>query len=118
MDFLSLIGDSADNIDGIYGVGEKTAVKWLQEFESIDNDVNNNSPPLIINGWLDNVTNGITSNLPPVNVNVVVPVANIICVFTNEFPPVIVIVFIISFLKQGVNNGTKIARISKKPLTL
>ena len=32
--------------------------------------------------------------------------------------PVIVIVFIISFLKQGVNNGTKIARISKKPLTL
>lgn len=37
VDYLSLIGDSADNINGIYGVGPKTAVRWLQKFGSIDN---------------------------------------------------------------------------------
>jgi DNA polymerase-1 len=40
VDFLSLIGDSADNIHGIYGVGPKTAVKWLQKFGSINNIFN------------------------------------------------------------------------------
>jgi len=31
-DFLSLVGDSADNIPGISGVGPKTAAKWLKDF--------------------------------------------------------------------------------------
>ncbi len=35
-DYLSLIGDTADNIDGINGVGPKTAAKWLKEFGDID----------------------------------------------------------------------------------
>lgn len=37
IDLLGLMGDAADNIPGCPGVGEKTAVKLLQEFGSIDN---------------------------------------------------------------------------------
>ncbi|OIP84994.1 MAG: DNA polymerase I [Porphyromonadaceae bacterium CG2_30_38_12] len=37
IDLLGLMGDSADNIPGCPGVGEKTAVKLLKEFGSIDN---------------------------------------------------------------------------------
>lgn len=41
IDYLSLIGDSVDNIPGVYKVGPKTAVKWLQEYNSLDNIVAN-----------------------------------------------------------------------------
>ncbi len=41
IDYLSLIGDSVDNIPGVYKVGPKTAVKWLQEYGSLDNIVAN-----------------------------------------------------------------------------
>ena len=34
-DFLALVGDSADNIKGVEGVGPKTAAKWLAEFGSL-----------------------------------------------------------------------------------
>jgi len=37
IDYLALIGDSADNIPGINKVGPKTAVKWLAQYESVDN---------------------------------------------------------------------------------
>lgn len=37
IDLLGLMGDSSDNIPGCPGIGEKTAVKLLQEFGSIDN---------------------------------------------------------------------------------
>ena len=36
-DLLGLMGDSSDNIPGCLGVGEKTAQKLLNEFESIEN---------------------------------------------------------------------------------
>lgn len=36
-DFLGLMGDSADNIPGIKGVGEKTALKLLHEYGTIEN---------------------------------------------------------------------------------
>jgi DNA polymerase I len=36
IDYLSLIGDSSDNIPGVQGVGPKTAVKLLEQFGSID----------------------------------------------------------------------------------
>ncbi len=35
-DLLALMGDSADNIPGVRGIGEKTAVKLLQDFGSLD----------------------------------------------------------------------------------
>ena len=37
IDILGLMGDSADNIPGCPGVGEKTAIKLIQEYGSIDN---------------------------------------------------------------------------------
>jgi len=36
IDYLALIGDSVDNIPGVPKVGPKTAVKWLQEYNSLD----------------------------------------------------------------------------------
>ena len=36
VDMLGLMGDAADNIPGCPGVGEKTAVKLLQQFGSVD----------------------------------------------------------------------------------
>ena len=37
VDFKALIGDSSDNIPGVQGVGEKTAAKFLAQYEDIDN---------------------------------------------------------------------------------
>lgn len=37
VDYLSLTGDSSDNIPGVPGVGEKTAAKLLEQFGSLDN---------------------------------------------------------------------------------
>lgn len=37
VDLLALMGDVSDNVPGCPGVGEKTAVKLLQQFGSIDN---------------------------------------------------------------------------------
>lgn len=36
LDYLSIIGDQADNIPGLSGVGPKTASKWLQNWGSLD----------------------------------------------------------------------------------
>jgi DNA polymerase-1 len=36
IDLLGMMGDSADNIPGIPGVGEKTAIKFLQQFGSME----------------------------------------------------------------------------------
>ncbi|GAB6069017.1 DNA polymerase I [Thiomicrorhabdus hydrogeniphila] len=41
IDYLALVGDSADNIPGIPKCGPKTAVKWLHSFGSIHNLVEN-----------------------------------------------------------------------------
>ena len=37
IDYLALMGDTSDNIPGVPKVGPKTAVKWLQEYGSLDN---------------------------------------------------------------------------------
>lgn len=36
IDFLTLTGDSADNIPGVHKCGPKTAAKWLNEYQTID----------------------------------------------------------------------------------
>ncbi|MDF2615819.1 MAG: polymerase [Sedimentibacter sp.] len=37
VDLKALMGDSSDNIPGVGGVGEKTALKLIQEYKSLDN---------------------------------------------------------------------------------
>ena len=41
IEYLALIGDSSDNIPGIPKVGPKTAVKWFNEFATLDGIVGN-----------------------------------------------------------------------------
>lgn len=40
-DYKGLIGDSSDNLPGISGVGEKTAIKLLSEFGTLENIIEN-----------------------------------------------------------------------------
>lgn len=41
IDYLSLIGDKVDNVPGVDKCGPKTAVKWLQEYGTLQNIVKN-----------------------------------------------------------------------------
>lgn len=36
IDYLTLVGDTVDNVPGVEKVGPKTAVKWLTQFDSVD----------------------------------------------------------------------------------
>jgi len=37
VDFQALVGDSVDNVPGVPGCGPKTAAKWLQQYDTLDN---------------------------------------------------------------------------------
>ena len=41
IDYLTLIGDKSDNVPGVDKVGPKTALKWLDEFGSLDGVIQN-----------------------------------------------------------------------------
>ncbi|WP_115709421.1 DNA polymerase I [Legionella sainthelensi] len=41
IDYLTLIGDSVDNVPGVTKCGPKTAVKWLTEYQTLDNLIQN-----------------------------------------------------------------------------
>jgi DNA polymerase I len=41
IDYLTLVGDSVDNVPGVDKCGPKTAAKWLNEYGSLDNVVAN-----------------------------------------------------------------------------
>ncbi len=41
VDYLALVGDSSDNIPGVSGVGPKTAAKWLNQYQTLDELVAN-----------------------------------------------------------------------------
>ena len=36
VDYLALVGDTVDNVPGVAKVGPKTAVKWLEQYGSLD----------------------------------------------------------------------------------
>ena len=37
VDYLSLVGDSSDNVPGVFGIGGKTAKEIINTFGSLDN---------------------------------------------------------------------------------
>ena len=41
IEYLALMGDKSDNIPGVPSVGPKTAAKWLNEYETLDEIINN-----------------------------------------------------------------------------
>lgn len=41
IDYLTLVGDVSDNVPGVSGIGPKTAVKLLTEYDSLDNLIKN-----------------------------------------------------------------------------
>ena len=41
VDYLALMGDSSDNIPGVPKVGPKTAAKWLEQYQTLENLVAN-----------------------------------------------------------------------------
>ena len=40
VDYLTLVGDTVDNVPGVEKVGPKTAVKWLTQYDSLDGVIN------------------------------------------------------------------------------
>ena len=42
-DYKGLVGDSSDNLPGIKGIGEKTALKLLKEYKTLENIISNTS---------------------------------------------------------------------------
>ena len=53
IDYLTLVGDTSDNVPGVEKVGPKTAVKWLTQYGNLDNIVAN----------ADNITGVVGENL-------------------------------------------------------
>lgn len=53
IDLKGLMGDSSDNYPGVKGIGEKTALKLLQEYETIDHLLEN----------IDKLTKGIQNKI-------------------------------------------------------
>ncbi len=43
IDYLTLIGDKIDNVPGVNKCGPKTAVKWLNEYKTLDNIIANHT---------------------------------------------------------------------------
>ena len=41
IDYLTLVGDTSDNVPGVTKCGPKTAVKWLAHYETLDNLITN-----------------------------------------------------------------------------
>jgi DNA polymerase-1 len=53
VDYLTLVGDTVDNVPGVPKVGPKTAVKWLTQYDSLDGVIAN----------ADNITGAVGENL-------------------------------------------------------
>lgn len=88
IDLKALMGDSSDNIPGVKGVGEKTAVTLIQNYENIDNLYNNIEA---ITGKLkDKLIDGkdsayLSKTLATINTSVEIPLEVSDCTFTFPF---------------------------------
>jgi|TARA_B100000131_G_scaffold25429_1_gene24274 DNA polymerase-1 len=61
LDYLTLVGDTSDNIPGVDKVGPKTAVKLLKEYGSVDNIVKN------VSDLKQNLKTNIENSLDKIN---------------------------------------------------
>lgn len=61
IDYLTLVGDSSDNIPGVNKCGPKTAVKWLAQYQTLDNLITN---ALQITGKIGENLRACIPNLP------------------------------------------------------
>ena len=64
IDYLSLIGDSSDNIPGVAGVGPKTALKLLMEYNNLENiyeSIDKIKNPKLKDKLIDNKENALMS---------------------------------------------------------
>ncbi|MCK5512276.1 MAG: DNA polymerase I, partial [Thermodesulfovibrionia bacterium] len=74
-EIMALTGDASDNIPGVRGIGEKTAVSLLKEFGSLDNLIKNYSrikKPKLRTAISENIEN-IRLSLQLVSINTDVP---------------------------------------------
>lgn len=60
-DYKGLVGDTSDNLPGIKGIGEKTAVKLLTEYQTLENIINN--ADLIKGKMSETIKNGKDSGI-------------------------------------------------------
>ena len=64
IDYLSLLGDTSDNIPGVKGVGAKTATKLISKFSTLENvykNIDNVENPRLKNLLIDNKENAFLS---------------------------------------------------------
>ncbi len=57
IDYLALIGDSSDNVPGVKGIGEKSAIPLIEEFGSLENiyeNIDKIAKPAIKNKLIEN----------------------------------------------------------------
>ena len=82
-DLLGLMGDNSDNVPGVSGVGEKTAVKLLKEYGSMDGVLSNVEKvknKRVYNGLKDGVENAkLSKELVTILTNVDLPINVLEC---------------------------------------
>lgn len=82
IDLLALVGDVSDNVPGVPSCGEKTAVKWLKEYDSIDGIMDNadNIKGKVGEKLRESIDSGnlkLSYNLVKIDLNVELPYKNI-----------------------------------------
>lgn len=76
VDYLSLLGDTSDNIPGVPGVGPKTAAKWIQSYGTLENLLakRNYVQPARYQVLLSNLKDALLINVKMITLNTNLPV--------------------------------------------
>ena len=89
IDVKALMGDASDNIPGVPGVGEKTAIKLIGEFHTVENLYDNLEASGVKGAMLQKLTNGrdsamLSKKLAAINTSVPIPFSVEDCVFDES----------------------------------
>ncbi len=90
IDVKALMGDTSDNIPGVAGVGEKTAIKLISEFKSIKNLYENIDSPSVKGALLKKLTEGrdsafLSRELAEIDRNIPIAFSFDDCIFNGEY---------------------------------